>query len=119
MAARSFVSVRAARTRLCINRIEATTEKPSRASAVVSTATSCRLKSSSDEIVRVNEGSAASAGVARVAASVDVRTSDVHDFSVRRIATITPDMVAPETDEKTAQFRAGVFPTSANQTKIS
>jgi hypothetical protein len=36
--------------------------------------------------------------------------SDVHDNNVRRIATITPDMVAPETDEETARFRARRFP---------
>jgi hypothetical protein len=39
-----------------------------------------------------------------------LHTSDVHDSSVRRIATITPDMIAPETDEKTARFRARRFP---------
>src|ERR1700737_4361829 len=119
MSARSFASVRVARTRLCINRIDATTEKPSRARAVVSTATSWRLKSSSDEIVRGCEGAAASAAPAKgnVARPQAVRlrraaagTSAVHDSSVRRSSTITPDMVAPETDEETARFRARRFP---------
>src|ERR1700761_311747 len=118
MSARGFVSVRAARTRLCISRIDATTEKPSRASAVVSTATSWRLKSSSEESVRVNEGSAARVGPAKETVrpnAVKLRraaagTSEVHDSSVRRSATITPDMIAPETDQKTARFRARRFP---------
>jgi hypothetical protein len=44
----------------------------------------------------------------------------VHDSSVRRIATITPDMIAPETDEEDRTIpRPACFTTSANQMKIS
>ena len=51
MSARSRASLLAARTRVRISRIAATTEKPSSASAVVSTAISWRLRSKKVEIV--------------------------------------------------------------------
>src|SRR6185312_2542442 len=100
--------------RVCINRIAASTENPSRASAVVSTATSCRLNSSRVDIAARKPESAAQAGVAKASALVanpitPLRASDEHDSSVRRIDPITPDILrAP----RQHQFARGIFPTA-------
>ena len=100
--ARSPVSFLAVRTRVRISRIAATTVKPSRASAVASTASSCRLKSSNIESVSTRSAAfAGSAGssAARAPPSKPLRANEVHDNSVRRIDTITPDIVAPRPHE--------------------
>jgi hypothetical protein len=86
--------------RVCIKRIAASTEKPSSASAVVSTATSWRLKSSRVESVSRKAASAAQAGVASGSVPASpirpLRASDEHDSSVRRIDTNTPDILRPK-----------------------
>src|SRR5262249_35618458 len=74
---------------------------PSGASAVASTAISGRLKSKNAESAAKNEGSPAHAGPAAGSEAVThpirpLRASDVHDSRVRRITTITPDMVCPK-----------------------
>ena len=106
MSERSRVSLFTARTRARISRIAATTEKPSSASAVASTAISWRLRPKKVEIecstvansLAVAIGASARAPIA-ASPSVDrpPRTNEVHDSKVRRIATITPDdMVCPK-----------------------
>src|SRR6185312_6153733 len=89
-------------------------ENPSRASAVVSTATSCRLNSNKVETVARKPGSAAQAGAAKASVLVanpiaPLRASEEHDSSVRRIDPITPDILrAP----RQHQFARGIFPTA-------
>src|SRR5260221_3860225 len=101
--------------RVCMNRIAASTEKPSSASAVVRTATSWRLKSSKVERVSRTAASAAQAGVVKgsvptASATRPLRTSDEHDSSVRRIDTNTPDIVGPKESTIARRFGARHFP---------
>ena len=108
---RSRASFLAARSRVRISRIAATTEKPSSASAVVSTANSWRLSSNKPRSPADSGNRSASAGAIDSSVAVPrairpLRASDVHDSKVRRIATITPDMVCP----KPHDFTPGAFP---------
>ena len=80
MSARSRASLLAARTRVRISRIAATTEKPSSASAVASTAISWRLRSSKVEIA-LEQRQIAGTGPARPAA---VPASAKRDQAVAR-----------------------------------
>ena len=98
------------RARACASsRIAATTEKPSSASAVVSTANSWWLRSRmfvelcGSSIRRHGPGWPRPASAPSV--TRPLRTSDVHDSSVRRIDTITPDIVRP----KPHNFTPGVY----------
>src|ERR1700682_2916557 len=105
MSEHSRASCLAARTLVRIKRIAATTEKPSNASAVVRTAISWRLKSKKVEISCRRGNSPARAGTTKTGlaptAIRPLRASDVHDSRVRRIATITPDMVCPKPHDLT------------------
>src|SRR3954447_4481960 len=110
---RSPASLWAARPRVRISRIAATTEKPSTASAVASTATSWRLRSKKlASACSIGCKSPACAGALVVGTTLNARptmpsrTSDVHVSKVRRIAAITSDMVRP----KPHDFAAGASP---------